>query len=246
VYDIGRGVLTRITSDGDNHYPVWTPDGREITYVSRKAPAPASYELYSKLADGSGSEAPLSEMPQNLTAVSPLAWTPDGEGLAFGHHGDIWLLPRLGAKPRPILQSRFNEIIPAFSPDGRWLAYVSDESGQQEVYVQPFPGPGPKYRISTNGGTEPVWARRGGELFFRNGTQMMVVAVTTQPRFAAATPTALFSQPFALVAGRVNYDVSPDGQRFIVVGPSESEQPAGQLNVVLNWFEELKRLVPTN
>jgi serine/threonine-protein kinase len=165
VYDIGRGVLTRITTDGDNHYPVWTPDGREITYVSRKSP-PAAYELYSKSADGSGSEEPLSRMPQNLTAVTPLAWTPDGETLAFGQHGDVWLLPRVDAKPRPILQSRFNENTPAFSPDGHWMAYVSDESGQQEVYVQPFTEPGPQYRISTNGGTEPVWGRQGGELFF--------------------------------------------------------------------------------
>jgi Tol biopolymer transport system component len=243
VYDIGRGVLTRITSDGDNHFPVWTPDGREITYVSRKAP-PGAYELYSKSADGSGAEEPLSRMPQNLTAVSPLAWTPDGENLAFGQHGDVWLLPRVDAKPRPILQSRFNETTPAFSPDGHWMAFVSDESGQQEVYVQPFTRPGPKYRISTNGGTEPVWGRQGGELFFRNGSQMMVTAVTTQPRFAAATPKALFSRSFAATSSRVSYDVSPDGQRFIVVGPSESEQPVGQLNVVLHWTEELKRLVP--
>jgi len=246
VYDIRRGVLTRITSNGDNHYPVWTPDGREITYASRKAPPPAPYELYSKSADGSGSEEPLSRMRQNLTALSALSWTPDGEALAFGHRGDIWLLPRLGAKSQPILQSRFNETTPAFSPDGRWMAFVSDESGQQEVYVQPFPGSGPKYRISTNGGTEPVWGRQGGELFFRNGTQMMVVAVSTQPRFAATTPKALFSQSFALVGSRVSYDVSPDGQRFVLVGPGESDQPAAQINVVLHWFDELKRLVPVN
>jgi len=243
VYDISRGVLTRITSDGDNHYPVWTPDGREITYLSRKAP-PAGYEVYSKSADGNGSEEPLSTVPQNLSAGSELSWTPDGEGLAFGHRGDIWLLSRPERKSRPIVQSRFNEITPAFSPDGRWLAFVSDESGQQEVYVKSFAESGPKYRISTKGGTEPVWAPRGGELFFRNGTQMMAVTTATQPRFAAATPRALFSQSFSLASERVNYDVSPDGQRFVLVGLGDSEQPA-QINIVLDWFNELKRLVPT-
>jgi serine/threonine-protein kinase len=200
--------------------------------------------MYSKSADGNGSEEPLSTVPQNLSAGSELSWTPDGKALAFAHRGDIWLLPRPDGKSRPIVQSRFNEITPAFSPDGRWLAFVSDESGQQEVYVQPFAESGPKYRISTHGGTEPVWAPGGGELFFRSGIQMMAVAVTTQPHFAAATPRALFSQSFALVRGRVNYDVSPDGQRFVLVGLGDSEQPA-QINIVLDWFEELKRLVPT-
>jgi len=244
VYDIRRGVLTRITSDGDNHHPVWTPDGREITYLSRKGPPAAAYEVYSKSADGNGSEEPLSTAPQNLSAGSELSWTPDGKALAFAHRGDIWLLPRPDGKSRPIVQSRFNEITPAFSPDGRWLAFVSDESGQQEVYVQPFAESGPKYRISTHGGTEPVWAPRGGELFFRSGIQMMAVDITTQPRFVAATPRALFSQSFALVRGRANYDVSPDGQRFVLVGLGDSEQPA-QINIVLDWFNELKRLVPT-
>jgi Tol biopolymer transport system component len=244
VYDISRGVVTRITSDGDNHHPVWTPDGREITYLSRKGPPAAAYEVYSKSADGSGSEEPLSTVPQKLTAGSELSWTPDGKALAFGHGGDVWLLPRPQGKARPIIQTRFNEMTPAFSPDGRWLAFVSDESGEQEVYVQPFPEAGPKYRISTKGGTEPVWAPRGGELFFRNGTQLMSVAITTHLRFAAATPRSLFSQCFALVRGRINYDVSPDSQRFVLVGLGDSEQPA-QINIVLDWFEELKRLVPT-
>ena len=245
VYDISRGIVTRITMNGDNHYPVWTPDGREITYLSRKGPPAAAYEVYSKSADGSGSEELLSGDAQNVSAGSALSWTPDGQALAFGYRGDIWLLPRSGGKSRPIVQSRFNELTPAVSPDGRWLAFVSDESGQQEVYVESFPESGPKYRISTKGGTEPVWSRRGGELFFRNGTQVMAVDVTTKPRFATGPPRALFSQSAALVSGRVNYDVSPDGQRFVLVGLGDSEQPA-QINIVLNWFDELKRLVPVH
>jgi eukaryotic-like serine/threonine-protein kinase len=247
VYDIARGVLTRITSDGDNHWPVWTPDGREITYASRKALPPAGYELFSRAADGSSAEERVSEVPQNLNALSALAWTRDGESLAFVLQGDIWLLPRRGEqKAQPILQSRFNETMPAFSPDGHWLAYVSDESGQQEVYLQPFPELGAKYRISTNGGTDPVWARSGRELFFRNSDQMMVVDVGTQPGLISATPRVLFSHSFAQAASRTSYDVSPDGRRFIVIEAGETESPARQINVVLNWFEELKRLVPTN
>ena len=144
-------------------------------------------------------------------------------------------------------EHRFDEAEPRFSPDGRWLAYMSDESGRYEIYVQSYPGPGGKWQISTEGGTEPVWNPNGRELFYRSGDKMMAVEIATRPGFAVGTPRMLFegryeAPPFPIV----NYDVSLDGQRFLMLKPSEEAASAPtQINVVLNWFEELKQKVPT-
>lgn len=136
-----------------------------------------------------------------------------------------------------------------FSPDGRWLAYVSNESGRYEVYTQPFPSPGPKRLISTEGGTSPVWARNGSELFYRKGDKMMVVAITWQPEFKAATPRLLFTgryEEFAKPDEPRNCDVTPDGQRFLMIKAAEPPSPPAQLTVVLGWFAELKRRAPVS
>jgi Tol biopolymer transport system component len=147
-------------------------------------------------------------------------------------------------KPLPFLRTQFNEGGAAFSPDGRWLAHSSDESGRTEVYVQPFPGPGGKWQISTEGssgtaGSGPRWAGNGRELFYRIGNKMMVVDIKTEPAFTAGKPRLLFEGQFA-----GGGDVAPDGQRFLMIQAVEPEQPPTQINVVLNWFEELKRRVP--
>jgi Tol biopolymer transport system component len=247
VYDIARGAMSRLTSEGDNHFPIWTPDGNRVTYVSRRAALTGGgYELLSQPANGSASGERLTSTDLKVSAVTPLSWSPQGDVLAFADRGDIWLLTTAGSRePRPFVQSRFNETTPAFSPDGHWLAYVSDESGRYEVYVQPFPGPGEKYPISTNGGIQPVWARSGRELFFRNGDEMMVAEVRPQPVFTAARPKLLFSGLFARSDGRVDYDVSPDGEQFVMLNAGEQERPATEISVLLNWFEELKARVPT-
>jgi Tol biopolymer transport system component len=243
VYDVVRGTLTRLTSDFDNHYPIWTPDGRQITYISSKGGA--GYEIVSRPANGSGPEAPLSRSPLHLTALTPLSWSPAGV-LALADRGDIRVLSRSGdGEPRPFEPSQFNEDTPAFSPDGRWLAFVSDESGRVEVYVRPYPGPGEKYSISTGGGSEPVWAHSGRELFFRNGDEIMAVDIRTTPTFSASRPRLLFTGGFARMAGHTNYDVSPDDQNFVMVNTGEEERVASQITVITNWFDELKRLVPT-
>ncbi len=202
--------------------------------------------LFWRTADGSSGEERLttSEYDQR-----PESWSPDGEVLAFTETHpttgqDIWVLSLEGErKPQPWLQTRFGERNAQISPDGRWLAYHSNESGRLEVYVQPFPGPGGKRQVSALGGSEPRWARNGGELFYRDDNKMMVVGVTTTPTFTASNPRLLFEGRF--IEGAKTYDVAPDGQRFLVVRPSEQEINATQINVVLNWFEELKRLVPT-
>ena len=242
VYDMARGTVARLTSDYDNHFPIWSPDGRRITYITGKGDG---YEIVSKLANGSGSEERLPGSPQNLSAVAPLSWSPLGV-LAFVDRGQIWLLPRAGeGQPRPFESSKFTETAPAFSPDGRWLAYVSDESGRVEVYVRPSQGSEEKYPISSGGGSTPVWARSGRELFFRNGDRMMVVDVGTTPAFTAGRPRLLFTGAFIRRGNdAASYDVSPDGKSFVMINSGEDDRAAGQITAVFNWFEELKQRVP--
>ena len=149
-------------------------------------------------------------------------------------------------KAQPFIRTPFNESAPQFSHDGRLVAYYSDESGRSEIYVQPYPGPGGKWQISTDGGTEPVWNPNGRELFYRSGDKMMAVDISTQPSFAAGKPHMLFEGSYAPTPLTFpNYDVSADGQRFLMLKPAGQAQAAAtHINVVLNWFEELKRLVP--
>ena len=181
-----------------------------------------------------------------------MSWSPDGQLLAFIENNpatgqDIWVLRLDDRKAQPFLRTRFNEGAPRFSPDGRWLAYYSDESGRKEVYVKPYPAPGGKWQISTDGGMEPVWNRNGREIFYRSGDKMMAADIASQPSFAAGKPQMLFERTYVPSTGTApNYDVSPDGQRFLMLKPVEQARAAPtQINVVLNWFEELKQKVPT-
>jgi hypothetical protein len=149
-------------------------------------------------------------------------------------------------KAQPFLQTPFTETAPVFSPDGHWLAYMSNESGRNEVYVQPYPGPGRKYQISTEGGTEPVWNRNGRELFYRQGNNMMAVDIATRPSFAVGKARMLFEGQYLPTRQTIpNYDVSPNGQRFLMVKKIGKEKTATQIVVIQNWFEELKQKVPT-
>jgi eukaryotic-like serine/threonine-protein kinase len=247
LYDLSPETLTRLTFEGnDNIFPVWTPDGKRITFRSNKE-GPAN--IFWQLADGSGGLERLTTSESNNT---PSSWSPDGQLLAFGDTNSttgnsIWVLRQSDRKAQPFHQTRFNEFGARFSPDGRWLAYVSNESGRYELYVQPYPGPGGKWQISTDGGTEPAWNPSGRELFYRAGDKMMAVDITTQPGFSAGKPRMLFERRYAPgVVPVANFAVSPDGQRFLMVKPVEEAQAAPtQINVVLNWFEELKQKVPT-
>jgi Tol biopolymer transport system component len=183
---------------------------------------------------------------------APSSWSPDGQLLAFIEVNpttgvDIWVLRLSDRKAQPFLRTPFNETTPRFSPDGHWLAYISDESGRFEVYVQPYPGPGGKWQISTEGGTEPIWNPNGRELFYRSSDKIMAVEITTQPSFSAGKSKAVVEGPYLPTPATLsNYDVSPDGQRFLMLKPVEQTEAAPtQINVVLNWFEELKQKVPT-
>ena len=212
-----------LTSENDNHFPVWGPDWQRIAYISRKRGA-AGYELFARKADGGGSEDRLTATDRNLGPVTPLSYSPDGT-LVFAHRGDLWSLSPSDTEPRAFAPSRFNESAPAFSPDGRWLAYVSDESNRFEVYVRPFPGPGEEHPISIDGGLEPVWNRRGRELFFRNANQLMAAEVRYQPSFSAGRARALFTGPFSLGPDCIDYDISPDGESFVMVNAGEEIDP---------------------
>jgi Tol biopolymer transport system component/predicted Ser/Thr protein kinase len=262
LYDISRETLTRLTFEGGiNAYPVWTPDGTRIAFSSNKE-GPLS--IFWQLADGSGG---MERLNSSEYIQTPHSWSADGRLLAFIEVNpstgvDIWVLrmgdpspssgqvPSTGSgqvrKAQPFLRTPFSEGAARFSPDGRWLAYISDESGQYEIYVQSYPGPGGKWQISTEGGTEPVWNPNGRELFYRSGNNMMAVDVVTQPGFAAGKPHMLFEGQYQpTTTTPPNYDVSADGQRFLMLKPVEQAQTAlTQINVVLNWFEELKRRVP--
>ena len=173
IRELERGSDTRLTVEGINIFPAWTPDGATVTFTSDRSGA---FDLYSKLADLSG------EAEQLVTSAAPKfagSWSPDGQVLVYTDGGfttlrDIWALP-VGGDPAPFLVTDFDERAPRLSPDGQWVAYVSDQSGEDRVYVQRFPEGGGVSPISTEGETEPVWSRDDRELFYRNGTQMLVV-----------------------------------------------------------------------
>ena len=186
--------MTRLTVEAseDGFSSAWTPKGDRLTFNSDRA---EGMSLFWKPVDGSG-------LAEQLTTSEymqfPNSWSPDGNWLLFTElhpvtKADLWVLPNEGERtPEPWLQTPSQEFAASFSPDGRSIAYVSDESGRYEVYVRPFPGPGEKWQISTQGGVEPVWSRDGRELFYWNEDKLMVLDVTLRPAFRAGKPRTLF------------------------------------------------------
>jgi serine/threonine-protein kinase len=241
-YEIGRGVTTRLTFEASNGAAIWTPDGTRITFSSDRL---GSFNVFSKASDGSGSAERLLE---SAHPQFPSSWSPDGQHLALTEIQpstglDILLLKRGAAQAEGLMASSYNESGAMFSPDGRWIAYVSDESGQDEVYVRAHPSGG-KFQISAGGGTEPVWARDGRELFYRSGDWIMAVGVQTEPQFMAGKPQALFEAPYDEAgAANSNFDTTADGG-FVMVR-SQQEWESAQLIVVTNWFEELVLRLPS-
>ena len=253
IYELARGTLARLTFDSGG-YGAWAPDGGQVAFAKARGGSGSGSgisDIFIKRSDGTREARQLTP-PENDKGLSPASWSSDGEVLVFmqthgGAGADIRVLPlEGGGKPELLLQTPWQERHPKLSPDGRWLAYTSDESGQSEVYVQAFPDLGGKWLVSTEGGTEPVWSSQREELFYRADNKLMVVAYETGPSFIASKPVVLFEGNYAPNFYAANYDVSPDGQRFVMIEALEQSTRPRQLNVVLNWFEELRRLVPAN
>jgi len=248
-YDFARTVLSKVTTDGMSHNPVWSPDGKRLAYRSWLSGGMTMWLMNS---DRSGT--PVRLDPKG-TRQNPVSFSPDGKFLAFDQKDsettdDAWIMPVSGGEARPISRSKFGEGSAKFSPDGRWVAYSSTESGKPEIYVQPFPGLGPKIQISNAGGTDPMWRRLGGELYYRQDNKMMVVSVVTSgPMLRASAPKMLFEGVYYEGTGAscemggpsaANYDVTSDGQRFLMVRDSSNVAFGTRAIVVLNWAEELK------
>jgi eukaryotic-like serine/threonine-protein kinase len=237
ILNIARGTLRRVSfAPGEDEVPAWSPDGKRLAYASN-----SRHQLSWLPADGSAGEERLAPVDSHVHIGS---WSPDGKLLIYESFSkttnrEIWVLPIEGdRKPYPYLQTSFDIRSPALSPDGQWLAYQSDESGQLEIYVQKFPGPGGKTQISTEGGTSPVWAKNGLELFYRNREKQMVVSISKKGVFTAGNPHVLFENPAWGWQSGPNYDVTPDGKRIIGVELGE-EIVSSPLHVVLNWESEL-------
>jgi eukaryotic-like serine/threonine-protein kinase len=245
--------LTRLTFDaGGDQWPVWTSDSSRIVFASDRAGA---FNLYSQAADGTGQPERLTESPNFQL---PTGMSPDGKRLIFREtdpktSNDLKMLTLDGERrATDLVHTQYAEGNGEVSPDGRWLAYQSNESGADEIYVRPFLNvDGGRWQVSIGGGSKPLWARSGRELFYTAGTgvtRVMSVAIEPGTSFSARTPVLVFEGPYwAGNAGRT-YDVSPDGQRFLMIkdaGTGTTTSAPSQFIVVSNWFEELKRLVPT-
>lgn len=246
VYEMSRDSLSRPPYNGLTTNPVWSPDNRSIAF-SIVVP---QYQLVVAPADGSHPAEPLTEPGGYLIYAN--SWAPDGRSLVYltfspTTGADLWTLALDDGvrKSSPWLASSFDERGAEISPDGRFLAYVSNESGESEIYVQPFPGQGAKWKISTSGGTEPCWARSGRELFYREDDKMMGVRIETRPEFSASKPSVLFTgyRTGGDLGFRL-YDVFPDDEHFLMVRGEESSGPA-ELALIQNWGGEVERLAPS-
>ena len=242
VFDLERDTLSPLFLDaGDDESPVWTPDGRQIVFTSGRD---GLANLHLRAADGTG---PVERLSTSSDLQWPQSWSPDGRTLVFSRRVRTGpaaaetldtMMMRLDADRTvvPLLATEFTESNPAVSPDGRWIAYRSDESGRNEVYVQRFPELGGRVQISTVGGTSPLWSSDGAELFYRQGQAMMTVAVDgSGDAFGAGPPERLFEGRYLDDLTR-NYDVAPDG-RFLMIKQADTLR---QIHVVVNWMEELR------
>ena len=251
VHDLARGKQTRLTFDpGLDRFPVWTPDGERIAFASDRGGGP--YDVFWKLAVGTREPGLVVSDPDRR--LDPWSWTPDGQSLLINEGGMNVGMVTLGGDQsrRPVLDVAATEGVPEISPDGRWMAYRSAESGRMEVYVRPFPDvQSSKWQVSTNGGTYPAWSPDGQELFYRtlDGSSLMGVMVEAEPSFNVGVPEVRVTGAYVYAAGQGrNWDMSPDGTRFLVlksVGHRSTEDSASlQITVVLNWTQELLERVP--
>jgi serine/threonine-protein kinase len=256
IHDLARGITSPLSMASTGAmFPVWTPDGARLTYAHphTNSKGLAGQDIYWKRSDGTGEEEPLT--PETIVNAFPSSWSPDGRVLAFQR-----ISPKDGAcceiltlavdakgkpeEPQPVpgLSSGFG---PSFSPDGRWLAYTSVESGVPQIYVVPFPGPGGKWQISTDGGSEARWSKTGHELFYAKPGSLIAVPYSVEKNsFQPGKPQTLFVDRFEMRAPFRSYDVAPDGQHFVIFQFAGGKMAAvSQPTVILNWIDQVHQLV---
>ena len=244
VQELARNITTRLTFEPTHEtLPVWTPDGRKVIYRTETR----AFDLGWKAADGSSAGELLYV---NGSDKHPQSVSPDGKFLLFVETQtetleDIWLFPLEGErKAEPFLRTPFEETKARFSPDGRWVAYQSNESGRFEIYIRAFTGKNIRIQVSTDGGDSPVWSRDGREIYFRRGQEIVAVSVRSGGSLRVGFPRVLFEGDFFVGNHHPMYDVAADG-RFLMIRTPDEELPR-QIHIVLNWFEELRRLAPSN
>jgi eukaryotic-like serine/threonine-protein kinase len=240
VHEMAHDTMTRLTFDPAlDHAPIWSPDGKQIIFSSNRA---ADFKLYLKNADGSGPEEEVVHVGSQMLNIWD--WARDGKYILFRKEGELWYCLLKNCVATPLLQVKWTVANAQFSPNGRWFAYTSNESGTAEIYVSPFPNANSKWQVSNSGGQEPRWRQDGKELFYLGGDgKMMSVTVTADATFAAGTPAALFQthrrQPISN-EDVFSYDVSADGQRFLIATKVDDAN-AAPLSVMLNWASAMEK-----
>lgn len=235
MFELASNRHSRLTSDGLSTFPLWEPSGRRLALSSG---ASGTFQILMRTFDNTAPDIPLlSERGTNY----PLSWSPDGRSIATvsvetDTAGDIWVLtPSTPPEWRRFVSTRFGEGAPTFSHDGRLIAYASDESTRIEIYVKPFPGPGEAVPVSTDGGSEPLFARGTSTLFYRHGDDVMAVDIAAGPPIRVGTARRVFRRAYNRSYGFwPNFDVTPDGRRLLMIRGSTQEVPT-RINVVLNW-----------
>ncbi len=246
LHDLERGAETRFTFEGDAHDALWHPDGRRIYFSLENENGVRQVSMRRIDEDG---PAHLLHPPTNEIEV-PRAISLDGTMLAVSRTnpetgGDIWIYPLVGGEPRPFVTSPFNEDSPAFSPDGRWIAYTSNESGAVEVYVRPWPSTGEKFQVSIQGGNGPLWSRDGRSIVYVENRRILAVDVQTGSGFKAGRPRLFVEGNFSFTRPG-NYDLAADGRRMVLVERSGTALPTIELRAVQGWTRELARRVPVS
>ena len=249
MYDLARPTSTRLTFNVSNASPVWSPDGKNVYYTEIKTTG-ESTTLYRRPADGSREAERMGSL-ENSAYVKAIK--SDGSAAIFDYQmntnsGDIIQLAlEPGAQMTRLLSTRFNEYAAALSPNGRLVAYQSNESGRPEIFVKDLSASGARFPISTDGGEEPRWSPDGHELYYRKSNLLMSVPVETGAAFHAGTPKELFKGVYDLRSNSgVTFDVDPKTNRFLMIRLGDDVISPTQVRVVVNWFEELRRAVPGN